>query len=469
MRLFSRRADLARGRRLLSFALVVIAASTAGAFYAGGRDTRGSGGSWSSRTGGGRDTTSGTRNGMSTQPRRSSNQPTASRQQTFRTSRQPTRKATADPQRRPRRRVNNVAMAGFGGTLAGVTPEEQADFDEGQAAFETEDEAADGLGPVFNDVSCAACHHVGGTGGGSTTLETRFGTTTNGVFDPMTAFGGSLIQVNGIGLAGACNFVGEVVPPTATTVAMRRTTPLFGLGLVDAVPDETFIALAEKEARKPATAGRLNMVLDVNTGATRVGKFGWKAQVPNLLQFSGDAYLNEMGITTPMFPDENCPQGNCLLLDACDPVPGVDEPDLDDVEEFLAFMTFLAEPPQVPSPSRTFTAIGCANCHTTQLTTGPSDVAALDLKTFRPYSDFLLHDMGSLGDGIEQGQATGRDMRTAPLWGLRLLTTFLHDGRATSIEEAILAHDGQARKARDRFAALGKDSKAKLLAFLKTL
>jgi len=103
------------------------------------------------------------------------------------------------------------------------------------------------------------------------------------------------------------------------------------------------------------------------------------------------------------------------------------------------------------------------------LQTGDSEVAALRARTFEPYSDFLLHDMGSLGDGIEQGQATGAEMRTAPLWGLRLFTTFLHDGRATTVEDAILAHDGQGRAARDRFAELRADEKEQLVAFLRTL
>jgi len=118
---------------------------------------------------------------------------------------------------------------------------------------------------------------------------------------------------------------------------------------------------------------------------------------------------------------------------------------------------------------RLFTQIGCADCHVRSLTSGGSPVAALQFQTFQPYSDFLLHDMGSLGDGIEQGQATGGEMRTAPLWGLRLFTAFLHDGRAGTIEEAILAHDGQGRAARDRFAALPAEEKVTLVAFLRTL
>src|SRR5438132_1232828 len=129
------------------------------------------------------------------------------------------------------------------------------------------------------------------------------------------------------------------------------------------------------------------------------------------------------------------------------------------------------DPTWSPTPEyrRLFPQTGCASCHVRSLTTGASPVAALQFQTFQPYSDFLLHDMGSLGDGIEQGQATGGEMRTAPLWGLRLFTAFLHDGRAGTIEEAILAHDGQGRAARDRFAALPAEERVTLVAFLRTL
>ncbi len=367
-----------------------------------------------------------------------------------------------------------AASGAFGDPIAGLTADELQRFNDGHDAFAEEETPADGLGPVFNGDSCGGCHNGGAVGGGSEQLETRFGTITNGVFDPLTQFGGSLIQAKGIGQVGACNYVGEVVPPEATIVAQRRTTPLFGFGLVDAVPESELLALAAREARRyPATAGRPNMVTDVVTGMQAVGRFGWKSQVPNLLQFSADAYLNEMGITTPLFPDENCPQGDCSLL-ACNPVPGVND-DLTDVNEFHDFMTLLAPPPVQKATfatlqgSQLFDRVGCAACHVPSLRTGASDVAALNFQTFNPYSDFLLHDMGSLGDGIVQGVATGREMRTAPLWGIRLFATFLHDGRAHSIEEAILAHDGQGRRARDRFAALPASKKTNLLAFLGTL
>jgi CxxC motif-containing protein (DUF1111 family) len=208
-----------------------------------------------------------------------------------------------------------------------------------------------------------------------------------------------------------------------------------------------------------------------------VGKFGWKAQVPTLFQFAGDAYLNEMGITNPMFPNENCPEGD--PEGDCPTLAGNPAPDRNDdgagVTNFANFMTLLAPPPRGPitadvtAGEAIFKSIGCANCHVPALTTGPHPVAALANQTFFPFSDFLLHDMGNLGDGIVQGVATGREMRTAPLWGLREIKRFLHDGRATTVDKAILEHDGQGAPARDAFDALSPDSRQKLRRFLDSL
>ena len=162
---------------------------------------------------------------------------------------------------------------------------------------------------MFNDTSCAKCHRVPAIGGGDTRLETRFGTRRAGRFDPMAYAGGSLIQENAIGIAGECNFVAELVPGDATMVSKRRSTPLFGLGLVDAVPDDAFQRLARSEQRLfPREAGRVGMVRDIAAGRNRPGRFGWKGQVPSLHQFSGDAYLNEMGITTPSSPTSPAPR-----------------------------------------------------------------------------------------------------------------------------------------------------------------
>jgi CxxC motif-containing protein (DUF1111 family) len=372
--------------------------------------------------------------------------------------------------------MGQVGTTTFGDPLPNVSAAERTRFLGGKAAFESPEDVTDGLGPVFNENACAACHNVGATGGGSTRLETRFGRVVLGQFDPMVSFGGSLIQDHGIGLLSGVNFVGEVVPTQATVVAQRRTTPLFGLGLVDNVPDSQLQDLAQLELRyTPSTAGRVSLVIDAATGQPRVGRFGWKCQNATLFAFSGDAYLNEMGVTTPMFPTENCPQGNCALLNT----PGLpavpNDADNSTLVQFTDFMTFLAPPtpgsstPDVRQGAALFAGIGCINCHFPVNRTGPNSSPSLNQVTFFPYSDFLLHDMGSLGDGIVQGNTGAREMRTAPLWGVRIMTTFLHDGRATNLTDAILAHDGQGRDARNQFATLTNTDRAKVLAFLNSL
>ncbi len=357
----------------------------------------------------------------------------------------------------------------------GLTADQLARFNAGKNDFSEVETVEEGLGPVFNDSSCANCHNIAAVGGGGTILETRFGKMRpDGTFDPMSELGGSLIQKFGIGSEGDCTYVPEVVPDSATVRADRRTTALFGLGLVDAVPDSTFYALAAIERALPdKTAGTVSVVTNLTTGQPAVGKFGWKCQNPTLFQFSGDAYVNEMGVTNPQFPDENCPAGNCDYL-TCNPDSGMND-DGSGVAAFADFMTFLAPPPRGPITGQvllgqaTFLAIGCANCHTPLLQTGANPVAALDRKIFAPYSDFLLHDMGSLGDGITQNLATGKLMRTAPLWGVRKQLPLLHDGRAANLNDAILAHAGQGQKSRDRYAGLPQSQKNNVVAFLNSL
>jgi CxxC motif-containing protein (DUF1111 family) len=371
----------------------------------------------------------------------------------------------------------SVEGTSLGGPLSGLDAGLLARFNEGREEFTEVDGPEQGLGPVFNEASCVACHDapVGGTNG---RVETRFGRGVFGGFDPLATHGGSLLQDHAIGEVpagvGTHTYVPEVVPPQASVRASRVTTPLFGLGLVDAVPDATFLLLARLEAFYSAAArGTPNLVTEIRTGATRVGRFGWKAQVPTLHQFSGDAYLNEMGITNPEFPNENCPQGDCASL-AFNPLPTLND-NGENVEKFFDFMTLLAPPPR---PARSyvnlagelvFARIGCASCHTPALVTGVSPVPALSRKVFFPYSDFLLHDMGALGDGISQGRAGPREMRTTPLWGLSARGTFLHDGRARSVNEAILAHSGQGSLYRARYARLDPFSRTVLLAFLRSL
>jgi CxxC motif-containing protein (DUF1111 family) len=363
----------------------------------------------------------------------------------------------------------------FGDPLSGLNSEELDQFFLGEGQFKLNVPVSGGLGPVFNGRSCGGCHSNPVAGGDSGTIQHRFATVTNGQFDPLTQLGGPIIQTLGIGHVGLCNFVGETIPPQATIVAERKTSPLFGLGLVDNVPDKVLQKIATHQQKKyPTTAGRPNMVTDVTTGLTAVGKFGWKAQAPSLLHFSAEAYLNEMGVTSPFFPSEQCPQGDCASVAACDPVPDPED-NGSNVQAFADFMTFLAAPPRGSQTSQAragewvFRRIGCAECHLPTLRTGPNPIQALRHVTFHPFSDFLLHDMGSLGDGIEQGEATGSEMRTAPLWGLRMRRSYLHDGSESTLEGAILAHDGQGAEAGNRFAALTPIDMQNLFAFLNSL
>lgn len=357
--------------------------------------------------------------------------------------------------------------------LTGLTSAELAAFRAGAAVFRQVETVDSGLGPIFNDSSCAACHNNPALGGASRRVVTRFGATTNGVFDPLTTRGGSLLQARAIDPA-----FHEVVPRNANTVAQRVTTPVFGAGLIEAIPDATLIAAAAAQTAD-GIHGHVSLLNDVTTGAQRVGRFGWKAQQATLLAFSADAFVNEMGITNRFFPEENAPNGNAALLARADqiqdPEDEVNAAGKGDVDRAADFMRLLAPPARRASSAATiagerlFTSINCTACHTPSLTTGPSPVAALSNKTVPLYSDLLLHDMGALGDGIVQGTAGARDIRTAPLWGAGSRPVYLHDGRTPSLDAAIRAHAGEATAARTRYAQLPAASQQQLLAFLRSL
>lgn len=373
-----------------------------------------------------------------------------------------------------------------GDAFPNLTSAQAAAFAAGRAAFSEVEGVADGLGPVFNDKSCQACHNVGATGGAGLSLEVRAGRVTNGTFDSLVSEGGQLFDLFSVtalpagqrGQIPNCTLAsnGEPVPADANVRTSRRTTALFGLGFVDATPDGIFQSLA---AMQPvAIRGHVNRVTSLSAAALRVGKFGWKAQVPSLFQFSGDAYLNEMGITNPQFPREQAPLGNPALVAACDAV-AEPEDDGDDVQAFTDFMVALAAVAPLPPTTQSqagdavFTRLGCDGCHVRTITAGASPIAAINHQPYHPYSDFLLHDMGSLGDGIGDTALAGTtEMRTAPLWGIRLVEAqrkLLHDGSAATFPDAILRHDGQGRAARDAYNALGSTDRSNLVAFLKTL
>jgi CxxC motif-containing protein (DUF1111 family) len=362
----------------------------------------------------------------------------------------------------------------FGAPLPGLTAKQLELFAEGLEEFQNEDAAESGLGPTFNDVSCAACHSEPAIGGTSTKFVTRFGREVNGEYDPLVYLGGSLLQSQAIHPD-----VQEVVPREATLTALRRTTPLFGFGLIEAIPDWAILQNAAKQMSSEVS-GRASMITDVTTGALRVGRFGWKAQQATLLAFSADAYLNEMGITSRFFPNENAPNGNMQLLakfdTVADPEDEVDsETGKSDIDIFADFMRLLGPPPTLPLTNNAkagqtlFRQIGCSTCHVPSMTTGPNSIRALDRKSVPLYSDLLLHDMGALGDGIGQADAGPEEMRTAPLWGLRAQTSFLHDGRAKTVNEAIRQHDGEAAPARDRYVKLQRFQQQQLLDFLNSI
>lgn len=363
---------------------------------------------------------------------------------------------------------------GLGQPLAGLTAEQLTAFNAGRGSFRTVETVASGLGPIFNDVSCVACHDAGGIGGGSRRTVTRFGRTVNGVFDPLAALGGSLLQERAIDPAAR-----EVVPREANTIARRVTTPLFGAGLIEAIPDSA-IVLGTLRAKPAGIAGKVSVVQDVVSGQNRIGRFGWKAQQATLLAFSGDAYVNEMGITNRFFPEENAPNGNAALLARFDRVADVEDQvsavdGKGDIDRAADFMRLLAPPARGAATASSvageaiFARLDCAVCHTPSMTTGRHAIAALSEKAVGLYSDLLLHDMGALGDGIVQGTAGARDMRTAPLWGLRSQPTWLHDGRANTIDQAVRGHAGEAQSSRDRYVALSAAERQQLLDFLNTL
>jgi CxxC motif-containing protein (DUF1111 family) len=361
-----------------------------------------------------------------------------------------------------------------GGPLQGLTTAELTSFRDGLTDFRQVETIDSGLGPIFNDVSCIVCHGAGGAGGASRRTVTRFGKTTNGVFDPMTAQGGSLLQARAIDPAFR-----EVIPSDANTIAHRVTTPLFGAGLIEAIPDATLIAAAAA-AKPDGVKGHAALINDVTTGSQRVGRFGWKNQQATLLAFAADAYVNEMGITNRFFPEENAPNGNTALLARADQI--LDPEDTTnpttnkaDIDRAANFMRLLAPPTRGPitaavtAGERLFTSMNCTVCHTPALTTGSSSIAALSLKRVPLYSDLLLHDMGTLGDGIAQGAAGPTEMRTAPLWGLSLRPAYLHDGRTDSLDVAIKAHAGEAAAARARYVALPVTQQQQVVAFLRSL
>lgn len=373
------------------------------------------------------------------------------------------------------------APAGFDDKTNGLS--DQAMFDADREGFEERDVIEEGLGPVYNAQSCAECHQNPVTGSGSQITVLRAGhRDRNGDF--VEAPGGSLINDRAIhpGLQ-------ETVPANENIRTQRISLSVLGDGFVEAIDDRTLLEIARAQALLTGgtIAGQaIQVPLLEAPGMTRVGRFGWKNQHASLLSFSADAYLNEIGITSRLLPNENTSLG--VSVAAFDTVADPEDTE-NDIDVFARFMRATKVPPRDMNLAMTadarageqlFNRIGCAICHVTTLVTAPAGTMlnggnfvvppALGGKAIHPFSDFLLHDVGT-GDGIVQngGRNTADKFRTAPLWGLRTRTRLMHDGQSLTVADAVRRHRGEAATVAASFQSLNPRQEAQLLRFLRSL
>jgi CxxC motif-containing protein (DUF1111 family) len=421
--------------------------------------------------------------------------------------------------------------AGAGGPIAGLTPGQRRFFDAGLEDFVETEGVADGLGPRFNLDSCGGCHAQPAVGGTSPAINPEVAVATEAGARNTVPFFVSLygpvrearfkFQADGVTRDGGVHdlfvITGRNDAPYGCQIAQedfdaqgarnnvifRIPTPTFGLGLVEAIPDNVIaqgVGLDAAVKQSLGIAGRVSRVpIGMDTTVNRNGndgtiaRFGWKAQNKSLLIFSGEAYNVEMGISNEMFQSERDETAACQVAPVANNVADMEAAEPTDatnsIEKFSDFMRFLAP----PTPSQTmpggaisiasgrnlFSTIGCSYCHTPTLTTGNSPIAALRNKYVNLFSDVSLHKMGpGLADDIIQGQAAPDEFRTAPLWGLGQRIFFLHDGRTSNLLVAIRAHrsaaNGQfpaseANQVINLFDALLAAQQQDILNFLRSL
>ncbi|MFY0571063.1 di-heme oxidoredictase family protein [Archangium lansingense] len=382
-------------------------------------------------------------------------------------------------------------------------------------------EGLDGLGPTFNAPSCAACHFKDGRGKPPTEpdekpLSLLFRLSIPGqdahgepLGDP--TYGGQLQPQSILGVpkegevtlthslrdgqyADGTGYSLEEPHYTLANLAFGPVHPelmmsprvapvMVGLGLLEAIPDATLEALADPDdSNGDGISGRINHVWDVEHRELRMGRFGWKANQPSLRQQNAGAFRGDIGITSDLFPEEDCPPAQ----EACRTSISGGTPELEarKLEQLTFYTQMLAVParrdmdkPEVLRGRRLFRELDCAKCHVPRHETGTvTDAPELSKQIIFPYTDLLLHDMGpELADGRPDFEATGSEWRTPPLWGIGLVETvnrhtrFLHDGRARSLEEAILWHGGEAERSRERFRTLSATDRTALLRFLESL
>lgn len=362
-----------------------------------------------------------------------------------------------------------------GAPLPGLRPEELARFTAGKALFDKIFTPAEGLGPLFNENQCSACHTdpaSGGTGEQRVVKATRFAAPDR--CDALEGGRGQNVRQQATAALKALGVERETVPPQATEQG-RFTPPfLFGLGLVEAIPEAEILKRVDPDDRnRDGVSGRAG-----RTPSGALGRFGRKADVASITDFVASALRLEMGVTSPPAPAEQGLNGG-PLPPGVDPAPDP-EVDLPAIQRLADFVRFLAPLPGAPLAAdarrdsvvrgeRVFVSLGCPSCHVPSMTTGTSSIPALDRKTVYLYSDLLLHDMGAeLADVCGAGAEPG-ELRTAILAGLGYRKAFLHDGRALDLTEAVVAHGGEAAAARAAFAQLDPISRQFLLAFLETL
>lgn len=375
------------------------------------------------------------------------------------------------------------APTGFDNLTNGFTT--QAQFDLDRLTFEEREDDDEGLGPLYNAQSCAECHQNPITGAISQITELRAGHF-NGI-SFVDHPGGSLINDRAINAD-----IQERVLGGNEVRTFRTSLNTLGDGFVECVDSNTLVAISNGQP-----SGQRGTFIQVPVleapGNIRGGRFGWKNQHASLISFSADAYLNEMGITSPLQPNENTRNGVSVadfdeVADPEDPaVPGA--PNGADVEAFARFMRATKAPARDAALAATadaitggnlFNSIGCNICHVTSIVTAPAGTvinggaftvpAALGSKRIRPFGDFLLHNVGT-GDGIVQngGQGTRNQMRTPPLWGMRSRARLMHDGETLTRNEAILRHAGQATAVINNYILLSTTQKNQLITFLNSL
>ena len=368
-------------------------------------------------------------------------------------------------------------------------------FANDQSVFEEEDGVDNGLGPLYNARGCVDCHQNPVTGGTSQVTELRVGH-----HDSFGNFVNPTVLINNGATAipnrslindrATCPQAQERVPGTETINALRASLNTLGDGFVEAIDSNTLLAISRNQ---PAQSGGriagefIQVPVSEAGGQLRGGRFGWKNQQASLLSFAADAYLNEQGVSSSLQPTDTTTV--CKPAGDTDPEDHKDGLGMEDINHFATFMRATNAPPidstvmatsAAQQGAQTFNAIGCAICHVTQITTAPAGTAinggafvvpaALGSKIINPYSDFLLHDVGT-GDGIVQNGPpdTANKLRTPPLWGLRTRSRLMHDLLSTTRNGAILRHGHEAAGMVSNYKSLSTTQKNNLITFLNAL